>query len=479
MDITDKLGSVQRKLNQFAAQVGQVRIRASDSGPTSSAHTARVAVVVPVFNAMPYLQVLLESLAAQDLDPALFEVIAVDDGSTDGGGKLLDTFAARHANWRVVRQRNSGWPGKPRNVGIESSASDYIFFCDADDILGPEALRRMVDFADENQVDVLAPRVVGIGGRGVNSILFAKTLVDAPLRTILGTLTPQKLVRRELLDAHGIRFPQGKIRLEDGMMLARCYLSARRISILADYDYYFIRTRDNGTNISSQGTVPEKYTGSVLEIARIIKENHPNAEHAELLVLDLYQRKLLRSYAPARFMAMPPRVRNRWVKAHAGFVGQHIPRHLEEQLGFPFRQRSQLVRKLDVEGLLRLAATEEALKPDCRAALPQPGGAEMRVRLEPAAKYESAHILARARGKDTEIQFELRPDGLDYVIHLPTSELATLGKVVVDLYVQLRLDGIEGRPRRLLAPEDGLPAEIGGNKLYATVQGNLSLDQRS
>ncbi len=216
--------------------------------------------------------------------------------------------------------------------------------------MGPEALRRMLDFADEHQVDVLAPRVVGIGGRGVNSTLFAKTLVDAPIRKILATLTPQKLIRRELLTAHGIRFPEGKIRLEDGMMLARCYLSARRISILADYDYYFIRARDNGTNISSQGTVPEKYTGSVFEIARIIKDNHPDADHAELLVLDLYQRKLLRSYVPTRFRAMPPRVRDRWVKAHAGFLGQHIPLRLEEQLAFPFRQRSQLVRKQDVDG---------------------------------------------------------------------------------------------------------------------------------
>ncbi len=75
--------------------------------------------------------------------------------------------------------------------------------------------------------------------------------------------------------------------------------------------------------------------------------------------------------------------------------------------------------------------------------------------------------------------FELRPDGRDHVVHLPVSELATLGNVIVDLYVQLRLDGIDGNPRRLLAPEDGLPTEFGGKRLYATVQGNLSLDRRS
>jgi glycosyltransferase involved in cell wall biosynthesis len=90
---------------------------------------------------MPYLADLLDSLAAQDLDPAFFEIVAVDDGSTDMSGEVLDAFAAAHSNVRVIHQGNSGWPGKPRNVGIAASQAPYIFFCDADDLLGPEALR--------------------------------------------------------------------------------------------------------------------------------------------------------------------------------------------------------------------------------------------------------------------------------------------------------------------------------------------------
>ena len=478
MDIGATMGSMQRRLSRLGARLGQSRIAASDSGPTSSDQTARISVVLPVFNAMPYLRELLDSLAAQDLDPTLFEVVAVDDGSTDGGGMLLDGFAARHPNWRVIRQRNSGWPGKPRNVGIDASGSDYVFFCDADDVVGPQALRRMLAFADEHHVDVLAPRVVGIDGRGVNTSLFSRTMVNVPIRTILATLAPQKLIRRSLLDAHGIRFPLGKVRLEDGMMLARCYLAAGRISILADYDYYFIRTRGNGTNISSQGTTPEKYTASVMEIARIITENHPDAEHAALLVLDLYQRKLLRSYSPPRFRRMPQRLRARSVEAHARFVQQHIPVPLEEQLVYPFLQRSQLVRRHDVEGLLRFAATEDALRPDCRAALPRPGDTELRIRLESTTGFEALQLLARARGTDSRVVFDLHPAGRDHVAHVPEADLASLGEVIVDFHIRLRLDGVEGNPRRLRAPEAGLPVRFAGQRLYATVQGNLSLDQR-
>ncbi|UNK45882.1 glycosyltransferase family 2 protein [Arthrobacter sulfonylureivorans] len=480
MAIKDKLAGAQRKLKTYAARAGQIRVRESDSGPTASAQTARVSVVIPVFNAMPYLKELLDSLAAQDMDPALFEVVAVDDGSTDDGGKLLDQYVAKHSNWRVIHQQNSGWPGKPRNVGITAGTSDYVFFCDADDKLGVEALRRMVAFADRHQVDVLAPRMVGIGGRRVQSSLFTETVPDVPVRKILGTLSPQKLIRRELLDTHGIRFPEGKVRLEDGMMLTRCYLASRRNAIAADYDYYFIRTRHDGTNISSQRAIPESYTGSVAEIARIIKENHDDADQAELLVLDLYRRKLLRTYVPSRYRSMPAGTRKRWVEAHAGFVEQYIPERLEAQLDFPFRQRSELVRARDAEGLLKLAATEEALKPTSRALLPQldEEAVAFGLHFEPAATFESVRLVARGRGTAEARTFEARHDAGEYRAVLPRAELDGLGNVLVDLFVQLGLDGMEGPPRRILAPGEGLPVKSGGLRVYATVHGNLSLDQR-
>lgn len=60
---------------------------------------------------------------------------------------------------------------------------------------------------------------------------------------MLASLSPQKLFRRELLDRHGIRFPEGKVRLEDGIMVTRCYLASRRTAVTADYDYYFLHAR--------------------------------------------------------------------------------------------------------------------------------------------------------------------------------------------------------------------------------------------
>ncbi len=480
MAVVDRLAGARRRLKRQVARVAQIRVRAGDSGPTTSSATARVSVVVPVFNAMPYLRELLDSLVAQDLDPALFEVIAVDDGSTDGGGRLLDDYSARYGNWRIIHQRNSGWPGHPRNVGIDAGAGAYVFFCDADDRLGPEALRRMVAFADEHEVDVLAPRMVGVGGRRIQSSLFTGTVVDVDTRTILATLSPQKLIRRELLDSHGIRFPEGRIRLEDGMMLTRCYLASRRTAILADYDYYFIRRRDDGTNISSERAEPESYTRSVAEIARIITDSATDPGLAELMVLDLHRRKVLRFYAPARYRAMSAATRRRWLRAHSDFMERFVPERLETELEFPFRQRSELIRAGDADGLLALAATEEALTPNHHVLRPRVDEETVTfdLQLDSTAEYEAIHILARARHTDAALTFPVRRTGGAHTVVLPRSELEDLGRVLVDLFVRLRTDGVEGPPRRLNAPVEGLPADSPGIRLYATVRGNLSLDLR-
>lgn len=477
MDFALARRSLRRRLGRITARIHQLRIREADTGPSSSADTARVAVVVPVFNAMPYLRDLLASLESQDMDQRLFEVIAVDDGSTDGGGKLLDAYAARLPNLRVIHQRNSGWPGKPRNVGIDASRSDYVFFCDADDLMGPEALRRMVEFADAHDVDVLAPKMVGIGGRRVGAALFASTHIDAPLSTILGTLSPQKLIRRGLLDEHGIRFPEGRIRLEDGIMLTRTYLVSTRNSILADYDYYFIRTRQDGNNISSGRPAPEGYVASVARIAEIIEEGHPDPRYAEKLVLDLYQRKVLRFYVPARYRAMPARRRRRWVKEHAQFVRAHVPHDLEAEMEFPFLQRSQLVRKQDAVGLLRFADTEEKLRATCRANPPNANGNELRFALEPSADFESIRLLAHVRGTELTHSYDLRRDGREFVLDMPTQIFADLDNIVADLYVQLSIDGVQGPKRRVAAPDAGLPVVLGDTRIYATIKGNLSIDR--
>ena len=93
-----------------------------------------VTVVVPVYNTMTYLTAKLDSLVRQTLITRegrheRLEVVAVDDGSTDGSGEELDRYAARHPDlFTVVHQPNSGGPAGPCNVGLARARGRYVFF---------------------------------------------------------------------------------------------------------------------------------------------------------------------------------------------------------------------------------------------------------------------------------------------------------------------------------------------------------------
>src|SRR5690606_32722123 len=116
--------------------------------PVARGRDPEVTVVVAVYNTMPYLVECLDSLVAQSLHrarPGSVEVIAVDDGSTDGSGEVLDDYAARHpALLTVVHQDNSGGPARPNNVALDRARGRWVYFVGADDRLGTEALERLV-----------------------------------------------------------------------------------------------------------------------------------------------------------------------------------------------------------------------------------------------------------------------------------------------------------------------------------------------
>src|SRR5438309_11962954 len=107
----------------------------------------KVSVVVPVYNSGRGVAPLIDSLADQTLAPELWEAIFVDDGSSDGSPEDIEELIAGRPNMRLIRERRSGWPGRPRNVGVDASRGEYVFFSDDDDTFGREALERMVAFA--------------------------------------------------------------------------------------------------------------------------------------------------------------------------------------------------------------------------------------------------------------------------------------------------------------------------------------------
>ncbi|HET6910771.1 MAG TPA: glycosyltransferase family 2 protein [Mycobacteriales bacterium] len=316
----------------------------------------KVSVVVPVYNPGVHIQPLVDSLLRQSLAASEFEAIFVDDGSTDATPALLDRLAKEHSHFHVIHQPNSGWPGKPRNVGTDHARGDYVFYSDNDDWFGDEALERLYDCAVRNNSDIVIGKMVG-HDRGVPRELFRRNrdrarFDNAPLQD---SLTPHKLFRREFLDKHELRFPEGKRRLEDHVFVMKAFFAAEVISVLADYECYHHIRRADESNAGFDVIEPVSYYGYVRETVEVVLGNTEPGDLRDRLLRRFLRVELLDRLQGRRFSALPAAQRRRLFDTARALLLETMADSVDA--GLPGRQRLQstLLRAGDFEALSRLA----------------------------------------------------------------------------------------------------------------------------
>ncbi|MFF7367061.1 glycosyltransferase [Streptomyces tricolor] len=212
---------------------------------SASAPASEVAVVVIGYNDRAHVGDAVRSALAQG--PAVAEVIAVDDCSTDGSDALLARLAAGEPRLRVVRRSvNSGGCGSPRNAGIDAATAPYVMFLDSDDVLPPGAVDALLAAAREARAEVaggLCVRRELPSGREQpwQAPLYAEhTVLERPARLprlVHDTLCVNKLYRTDFLRDHGIRFPEGRFLYEDFVFSARVLARDPRIALVPDRVY--------------------------------------------------------------------------------------------------------------------------------------------------------------------------------------------------------------------------------------------------
>lgn len=215
--------------------------------------TPAVSVIIPTFNAMPYLRRCLDSILEQTIGPDRLQVIAVDDGSTDGGGELLNEVAAQHPDtFEVVHQPNSGGPALPCNRGLELARGRWVYFLGADDYLAPNALERLVEQGDAWESDIIFGTMQGEGGRFVDQRIYRKTVKDLDFSdpALAYSLSNTKLFRRGLLVDHNVRYALDLRVGSDQTFVVQAMTHARRVSVLADQVYYHAVKRADLSNIT-------------------------------------------------------------------------------------------------------------------------------------------------------------------------------------------------------------------------------------
>ncbi|MFC9885840.1 glycosyltransferase family 2 protein [Streptomyces pilosus] len=320
-----------------------------------------VTVIIGAYEAMPYLAECLASVEAQTIDPERVEVVAVDDGSTDGTGRCLEEFADRSPMpVTVIRQRNSGGPSGPRNVGLARAGGRYVFFLDADDRLGPEALERMVDMADRAGTDVVLGRIEGVN-RGAPKSMWGRTLerTDVYSSNIKYTLSAQKLFRRALLERHGMRFDESLWTGEDALFTMEAYLRADGVSVVADYTCYYLVGRTDGKHVTKSGGYTLRFD-SARALMDLIAALVPAGPRRDLLMLRPFTITLLPQFGPV-FLRDTDEVRARKLELAQPLMERHWTEGVARLLKVEERLRLHLVAERRPElllGVLRLRTKE-------------------------------------------------------------------------------------------------------------------------
>ncbi len=205
-------------------------------------------LVIPVYNMERLLKRCMDTMLAQTCRD--FEIILVDDGSTDGSGALCDAYAAAHPDFiRVIHKPNGGL-STARNTGIDAAKGEFIIFPDPDDWVEPDYVRYLLQLQREHQADLVCTGYY-IAADGVSKPGSADgepTLLSGP-QARKGLLLPprmngfawNKLYRLSIIRAQGLRFLDNTGTTEDLDFVYRYLAHGERVChapALRTYHYY-------------------------------------------------------------------------------------------------------------------------------------------------------------------------------------------------------------------------------------------------
>lgn len=217
-----------------------------------------ISIIMPVYNAAKYLRETIEAVLLQSYSD--YELIAVNDGSTDDSKLILDEYARRDTRIRVIDRKNAG-PSSARNTGIMKAEGDHMIFMDSDDMPDKDMLKALAEEAKDNDIVICGTIRHCMGETERDDIL---ALPDKELRSrddIGDYLTNvirkenngvfffyiwNRLISTELIRRHNICFRED-IRLgEDCLFNMELIRHAKRIKILEKCLYnYYVRGRSS------------------------------------------------------------------------------------------------------------------------------------------------------------------------------------------------------------------------------------------
>jgi len=211
---------------------------------------SQVSIVVPVYNAEKTLSRCLNSIQSQTFTD--FEVILINDGSTDNSLKICQKYCDTDKRFKLINQKNSG-PSAARNKGIDNATSKYLTFLDSDDYIESNAIEEFFAYAETNDADMTIcgfyieyddGHITKHTSRNKPGLYVGEDCRKVAIDSINfygGGIRPYsgiRFLKRECLENPRLRFNTNLHRSEDYLMWTKCFFKINRLCLITDKIFY-------------------------------------------------------------------------------------------------------------------------------------------------------------------------------------------------------------------------------------------------
>lgn len=242
----------------------------------------KISVIIPVFNVENYLPKMIDSILSQQ--EKNFEIILIDDGSTDASGEVCDNYARIYNNIRTVHQRNKG-ASSARNEGIKLAKGEYLFFLDADDEVRKNYFSYMMDAFETNESDMVCCSYSTQYKKEKAELCKQQYTSESPrnmmyelIQGLTGKKTKKKYngylwckaFKRKIICNNGLTFDKNIIIWEDTLFIENYLCYCDQITFLNN-NLYFYRNRKE--SITRSTATNQMFQSMVLVFKKIIRLN--------------------------------------------------------------------------------------------------------------------------------------------------------------------------------------------------------------
>ena len=238
---------------------------------------SKISIIVPVYNASAYLNECIDSILNQTYKD--IEIVCINDGSTDNSLNILNDYASKYNNIKVIDLGSNHGVSYARNTALENITGDFVCFLDSDDFIVPTSCEKLINCFNEENVDLACGGHAKLNklNERVSAWLPVLDSSDHCVEDILQFTkhrnVSQKMFKSSIIKEYNIRFDESLHYMEDALFLTTYIVHCKKVKSVKE-PLYIVRINFNSLcrNVEFEERRLQEKTKAREKIALIIKE---------------------------------------------------------------------------------------------------------------------------------------------------------------------------------------------------------------